>query len=94
MTPLSKEVKQRRWKIIGHILRQDRRNDCNTAMTWTPEGKRKKGRPKTTWRGTVERERKETGWQSWEEARATTANREKWKHSVEALCATRRTEDR
>ena len=26
-------------------------------MTWAPEGKRKKGRPKETWRRTVERER-------------------------------------
>ena len=29
----------------------------NVAMTWAPEGKRKRGRPKTTWRRTVEKER-------------------------------------
>ena len=81
MKPLSKEVKQRRWKIIGHILRQDRRNDCNTAMTWTPEGKRKKGRPKMTWRRTEERERGERN--RLEKARATVANRERSGRTVE-----------
>ena len=50
MKPLSKGVKQHRWKMIGNILRQDKRNDCNTVITWMPKGKRKKGRPKMTWR--------------------------------------------
>ena len=88
MRPLSEEVKRRRWKLIGHILRQDQNNDCNTAMTWAPEGKRRRGRPKTTWRRTVEKEREEAGWRSWAEARTTAADREKWKCSVEAICAT------
>ena len=35
-------------------------------MTWAPEAKRR-GRPKTTWRRTVEKERKEEGWESWNE---------------------------
>ena len=46
MKPLSDEIKCRRWKMIGHIMRQDRNNDCNIALTWAPEGKRKRGRPK------------------------------------------------
>ena len=39
MKPLSAEVMSRRWKMIGHILRKDRNNDCNVAMSWAPEGK-------------------------------------------------------
>ena len=31
------------------------------ALTWTPEGKRKRGSPKETWRRTVERERGKLG---------------------------------
>ena len=93
MKPLSEEVKLRRWKMIGHI-RQDHNNDCNIALTWAPEGKRRKGRPKTTWRRTVEKERQEGGWKSWSEVRTAAADREKWKHSVEALCATRHDVDR
>ena len=69
--------------MIGHILRQDRDNHNNTAMTWAPEGKRKRGRPKTTWRRTVEKERREAGWKSWDEARVTAADRKRWRESVE-----------
>ena len=94
MNPLSEEVKWRRWKMIGHILRQDQNNDCNTAMTWAPEGKRRRGRPKTTWRRTVEKERDEAGWTSWAEARTSAADRVTWRRSVEALCATRHEGDR
>ena len=43
--------------MIGHVLRQNRNSHTNIALSWTPEGKRKRGRPKNTWRRTVERER-------------------------------------
>ena len=59
MKPMSKEVKQRRQKMIGHILKQEQNSDCNIAMTWVTEGKRRKGRPKITWRRLVEKERTE-----------------------------------
>ena len=49
MTPLSEEVKYRRWNMIAHILRQDRNNECNIAMSWAPDWKRRRGRPQTTW---------------------------------------------
>ena len=53
MERLSEEVRRRRWQFIGHIFRQEPDDDCVTALTWTPEGKRKRGRPKTTWQRTV-----------------------------------------
>jgi len=31
------------------------------AIRWTPEGKRKRERPKTTWKRTIENEIKERG---------------------------------
>ena len=43
--------------MIGHVLRQNRNSHTNIALSWTPEGKRKRGRPEATWRRTVERER-------------------------------------
>ena len=91
---LSEEVKKRRWKMIGHILRRNRNSRTNIALSWTPEGKRRRGRPKTTWRRTVEKERNSAGWRTWDEAKAAAANRENWRHSVEALCATSHKEDR
>ena len=48
----------RRWKWLGHVIRKDSRSHTKTALHWTPDGKRKRGRPKTTWRRTVEAELK------------------------------------
>ena len=61
MKPMSKEVKQRRLKMIGHTLKQDQNSDCNIVMTWAPEGKRRRARPKNTWRQTVEKGKGRSG---------------------------------
>jgi hypothetical protein len=68
--------------------------DCNIALSWTPEGRRKRGRPKTTWRRTVEKEREESGWRSWAEARVAAADRDGWSRSVDALRVTKDKADR
>ena len=54
---LSEDVRRRRWKFIGHIMRKEPNNDYRTALTWTPEERRKRGRPRTTRRRMAERER-------------------------------------
>ncbi|PFX25743.1 Retrovirus-related Pol polyprotein from type-2 retrotransposable element R2DM [Stylophora pistillata] len=58
MENLSEDVRRRRWKFIGHIMRKEPNNDCRTALTWTP---------KTTWRKTAEREGEKAGWKNWSE---------------------------
>ena len=57
-------VTRRRWRWIGHVLRKDNHNIAKFAMRWTPEGKRRRGRPKTTWRRMVETELRELNY-SW-----------------------------
>ncbi|XP_062604830.1 protein mono-ADP-ribosyltransferase PARP11-like [Saccostrea cucullata] len=47
-----------RWRWIGCVLRKDSQSTTRTALHWTPEGKRKRGRPRTSWRRTVEGEMK------------------------------------
>ena len=84
---ISCEIWRRRWYWLGHILRKEDENDCLTALGWTPEGRRARGRPKTTWRRTVEKEREKAGWRSWNVARAEARNREDWQMSTTALCA-------
>ncbi|XP_071141986.1 uncharacterized protein [Mytilus edulis] len=56
---------QKRWRWLGHVLRKPQGDMTNVALRWTPEGKRKRGRPKTTWRRTIETEMKERGY-TWE----------------------------
>ena len=89
MEPLSRDVKRRRWKLKGHILRKDKSSDDVTALTWAPKGKRKRGRPKTTWRRMIEKEREECAWKSWEKVRKDAVSREKWRYVTEALYTTR-----
>ena len=48
---------------------------------------RARGRPKTIWRRTVEKERDKAGWKSWNVAKAAARKKEYWAESVTALCA-------
>ena len=92
METIENDIKRRRWTYIGHILRRD--GDTKVAMTWAPEGKRKKGRPRETWRRSAERERQEMGWSSWQEVQRKTMDRTDWRKLCYALCSTRSEEDR
>ncbi|KAL9965516.1 hypothetical protein ACROYT_G029324 [Oculina patagonica] len=69
----SDEIRRRRWNWTGHIMRKGREEHCVTALEWRPEGRRRPGRPKTTWRRMVEDERQTAGWQSWANVRALAA---------------------
>ena len=84
---ISWEVRRRRWNWIGHIMRGEKNNDCAVALGWTPEGKRKRGRPKTTWRRMVEAERNGAGWKTWSAVRYAAANQKQWRKDVLVLCA-------
>lgn len=70
MENLSEDVRRRRGKFIGHITRKEPYNDYRTALTWTPGGRRKQGRPMTTWRKTAEREREKAGRKNWSEVQS------------------------
>jgi len=53
--PLSSTVTERRLKFAGHTLRRPGHCHANVAMKWIPPGgKRKRGRPKKTWRRTFD----------------------------------------
>ena len=51
-------ITRRRWKWIGHVLRRDPQSITKTALHWTPDGKKKRGRSRAIWRKTVESEMK------------------------------------
>ena len=80
-------VTRRRWRWIRHVLRKGNNNIARITMRWTPEGKRSRGRPKTTWRRTVEKGLRELNY-SWSTIEKLAKNRQRWKDFVAALCAT------
>ena len=73
---------RRRWRFIGHVLRMDANQHLKTALTWAPEGKRSRGRPRETWRRTAEKERTALGFASWSEAAVVTRDRMAWRRKL------------
>ena len=55
------------------------------AMEWQPEGKRKVGRPETTWSRTVVKESWRESQTSWAEVRGAEQDRAGWREKVAAL---------
>ena len=77
------EIKRSRIQWLGHVLRMGQARIPKVALHWTPPGKRKPGRPKTTWRRTVMSELSEVKL-TWGEAQHAAQNRAKWKEIVVA----------
>src|SRR5579871_6002493 len=84
-------IRKGRWRWLGHVMRMNPDIPAKTALTWTPEGKRKKGRPRTTWRRTMEEELCCASL-TWDTARRVAQDRGSWKDLVKASCATRHEE--
>ena len=76
---ISTQVRRRRWKWIGHVLRMAPNRNPHVALSWAPSGKRSRGRPRETWRRTVVKERAELGLTSWAAAAAVDKNRDRWR---------------
>jgi len=86
------KIRIQRW--IGNILRRDSNNIAITSLTWTPEGKKRQDRPRTTWVRSAEREQKEMGWQSWKVATTSARDRDGWKAFLNGLrCPARHDEE-
>nr|KAG5689681.1 hypothetical protein BaRGS_006306 [Batillaria attramentaria] len=47
--PLAKQILRRKCSWIGHTLRKPASSTTRQAMTWNPQGKRKRGRPCNSW---------------------------------------------
>ena len=85
---LSEIVKERHLKMLGHILRMPAERLPKASLKWTPiGGKRKRGRPVTTWRRTIQQDLQDMGI-SWEESTTIAVDRIKWR-AVVAQCSNR-----
>ncbi|XP_061184963.1 uncharacterized protein LOC133192979 [Saccostrea echinata] len=80
------EIVRRKWRWVGHVLRKDQHNITRESIYWTADGKRKRGRPKTTWRRTSENELKEIVL-TWKAIETKAKDKNGWRDCVAALCA-------
>ena len=85
---IENQIKRRNWNWIGHILRKETGVTEKTALGWNPQGYRRRGRPKRTWRRTIEDEIRSTR-RSWNEVKGIAGDRNAWKLFMDVLCSTR-----
>jgi hypothetical protein len=86
--PMPIQIRRRKWRWIGHTLRKEPSNVTRQSLEWNPQGKRKRGRPRQTWRRSLGCELQAVG-MTWEGAKRNAEDRRQWKATVEALCSTR-----
>ena len=84
---LTDNIKCRRMRWLGHVFRMERDRTAKIAPRRTPPGKRKPGRPRTTWCPTITKELTENHL-TLGEALNKARDRLWWKQFVAALCPT------
>jgi len=89
---INEEILKRKWGWIRHTLRKPVSNITRQALFWNPQGNRKVGCPRHTWRRSTDKEAKDAG-MSWEQLKKTSQNRMRWWSFVAALCSRRNQED-
>jgi hypothetical protein len=80
------QIRKRKWGWLGHTLRKPSDDIARRALEWNHQGKRGRGRPRNTWRGTVLEEAKGVK-KTWAEIKTDAKNRVRWRILVEALCS-------
>ena len=89
--PAEDEIRRRRWRWIGHTLRKPGNNINRQALTWNPQGKRKRGRPRNTWRRDLQADIKRAG-KTWQQLEREAQDRVHWRKLVDGLCTSREAE--
>ncbi|CAH1266510.1 Hypp3401 [Branchiostoma lanceolatum] len=90
--PVEVTIRRRKWRWVGHTLRKPPAAITRTALEWNPQGKRKRGRPRLSWRRGVRKDLDSAN-TSWQEAKKTAGDRKRWRLTTEALCSRRGEED-
>ncbi|KAK3795190.1 hypothetical protein RRG08_056253 [Elysia crispata] len=86
--PVEQDILRRRWRWVGHTLRKPGCSTTRRALTWNPQGKRKRGRPRNTWRRDLEADTKRLG-HTWKQLESLAGDRDAWRTLVGGLCPTR-----
>ena len=83
--PVKDDIIQRKWRWVGHTLRRPE-SIARQSLTWNPQGKRKKGRPRNTWRRDLEKETARMGL-SWGELCRLAEDRDAFRERISGLCS-------
>ena len=86
--PVEEEIRRRRWAWIGHSLRKPVTSTTRQALTWNPQGKRRRGRPRNTWRRDLQADTRKMGY-TWNQLEKMAQDRGLWRSVVDGLCPKR-----
>lgn len=78
---INNEIKKRKYGWLEHSLRKEYEEIPHAVLEWNPQGSRRRGRQRTSWRRSVNCE---TG-KLLQELRVMARNRDGWKFFVETL---------
>jgi hypothetical protein len=79
--PIEEQIRKRRWGWIGHTLRKPPTNVTRQALKWNPQGKRRRGRPRNTWRRDLEADTTKMGY-TWNQLERMAQDRGLWRTAV------------
>ena len=80
-------IKMRRWRWYGHVLRMQDDRLPKQTIGWMPTGRRNVGRPRDTWRRTMNREMREKNLNH-DRVVVMATDRSTWRNLVADLWAT------
>ncbi|VDP53462.1 unnamed protein product [Schistosoma curassoni] len=84
--PAEEEMRRKHWKWIGHTLRKAPKCVTRQALTWNPQGQRKRGRLKNTLRREMEIDMRKMN-KNWMELERKAEDRVGWRMLVCGLCS-------
>ncbi|VDP24528.1 unnamed protein product [Schistosoma mattheei] len=86
--PVEEEIRKKSWNWIGHTLRKAPNCFTRQAVTWNPQGQRKRGRRKNTLRREMEIDMKKMN-KNWMELEKKAQDKAGWRMLVSGLCSIR-----
>ena len=78
----SRTRNRRKWRWIEHTFRKPVASTTRKALSWNPQGKRRRGRPRNTWRRDLLAERMGI---TWNQLEVKAQDRELWGFLVDRL---------
>ena len=84
---VGRQILRRKWGWIGHTLRKEASNITRQSLTWNPQGKRRRGQLKNSWRRDTDTDLRMMGY-TWKEVVQKTQVRVRWQAVVNGLCST------
>ncbi|VDP63889.1 unnamed protein product [Schistosoma mattheei] len=83
---VEEEIRKKSWKWIGHTLKKALNCVTRQALTWNPQGQRKRGRPKNTLRREMGIDMRRMN-KNWMEIEKKVQDRVGWRMLVCGLCS-------